>query len=331
MASFSGLRFGVSTTTISIGGVSITTSGESGQAYLNGKYQKTEAKTIEKLREALKERQWVAVKRCLFNIAEIAQKVLVDSKSEESIELAKRYATNASVPEVMRTKLLAAFASTNDSHVISWLLKQPAFKDSAKDELIQRLVDEALKKNNPYEATELIARHLHSGYSAQETASKKVFKYFFNKGDLAHSEEIMMGHFTKGYSSYEGLAQDIFDSHLRSGNLRAAENCLRKHYTKGYSSSDTLVQVLVNHLIKSHNFDEAHAVLNRNMTKGYSSHTDLEKYIMWQEIAFLKSAKKNVKNGKPCAGSLHKFNQTKLKIRSKKAFFLSSLLLRAII
>jgi hypothetical protein len=66
---------------------------------------------------------------------------------------------------------------------------------------------------------------------------------------------------------------------------------LLKQPTFKDSAKDNLVQKLVEYLTKKHEFDEAQNLAKRNMTVGYNTHTNLEKYILQKEIAYLKKKK----------------------------------------
>jgi len=241
-----------------LGSCSIMTGGQSIISYgngiisINGVQQKTHIQTIYELKAALINNHCYSVRNLLSDIAVAAQQELVDSKKEENIEHAKAQATSSSTPSELRSKLLGVLANVKDPALRAWLLKQKDFEGTAKDNLIQKLVDESLANNQPQEAGKLIKNHLQAGYSAQEKASDKLFYYYFNKGDL-----------------------------------NSAEQCLQRHYTKGYSSSDKLVKVLVEYLVGGNNFKEARAIANRNMSVGYTEHNKLDKYILERQVEFL--------------------------------------------
>lgn len=276
--------------TITIGGVKMHA--DSGVATINGKSQKTTAKNIAEVNEALQKGYTIALRHCLSNIAVAAEKVLINAKNDDSMALAKRFATSPSVPEDLRTSLLSVFASMDDPVMISWLLAQPDFKDSAKDRLIKRLITEALAKNRPADAENLIVQHLASGLSAQESSSTDVFNYFFNMDDLGNAERILVTHFTRGLSAYEKLAKKIFNFHMEKGQLEQAEQCLAKHYTKGLSERNKLVKAMVEHFLQNGLFDNARVVADRNMDIGGSDHNKMCIAIDRAELAYFKSQKK---------------------------------------
>lgn len=276
---------------ISMGNHSIVCYGD-GTVSINGKTQKTHVDNSDELAKSLKNGHWIAVRECLKNIALSAMKSFLRTGDEQIVQQAKIWASKNTVPEELRNKMLEAFAQTDNPDLINWLLKQPNFKDSAKDKLVQKMVDKALEADEPEDAEKLIKSHLQSGYSAQENASKKLFHYYFNKGKLVDADNVIVHHFTHGYSSYESLAKIMFDFYLYTNNdVKNAETCLRQHYTKGYSASDKLVGALCDYLIKKLQFDEARGIANRNMDNGYSAHTKLEKHILELELAYYKSKK----------------------------------------
>lgn len=244
---------------ISIGGVTMTTGGthRKGTATINGKTIITSAKTMDEVRGALQNRYDVAIRNCLSNIALAAERALINSKDEQAIILAKRFATSVSVPQDLRTILLSAFAGTNDPVLISWLLAQPDFKDSAKKDLVKSLVTKALAEKRPDIAEDLIIRHLESGLSAQQASSSEVFEYFLGLNDLENAERI-----------------------------------LKNHFTKGLSASNNLVTAMVKHLMQNNLFDNAREVANRNMDQGLRRHEEVCHAIDKAELAYLKNPKK---------------------------------------
>jgi hypothetical protein len=295
-----------------------------GSVSINGVKQKAHINNIQELENALNKGHWFSVSNCMVDIAVAAQKVLVLSERPENLELAKAQATSRFLSSELRAKLLGVIAEHRGHDLVDWLLKQEDFNDSARDKLIQAKVDSALDSNKPVEAGSLIKKYLQSGYNAQESASKKLFYYHFNRGELAEADKIIVGHFSKGYNAYEtlakvmfeyyfdkgdflsaermlekhyskgynayeNLARILFNHHLEKNDLRKAESCLQRHFPKGYNSSDKLVKVLVDYLMDLHEYDQAREIAGRNMSVGYNEHTRLEKYIFEQQIAYLKS------------------------------------------
>ena len=243
---------------------------------INGKKQETHVDNLQELEKALQKGYWIAVKRCLGDIIIEEQKKLFLAGN---IEEAKKQALNVCLPFELRNELLGVIASSKDRTIIDWVLVQPSFGDSAKDCLIERLVDEALENDNTLEADKLIKTHLKSGSSAQESASRKLFYYHFNRSDFLSAENVVKNHFTKGYDSYERLIYLLFDHYFSKEDIINAERILIKHYIKGYDSYERLAIRVFDYYLNDNKIDRADEWLKNHYTKGYDSYERLAKRV----------------------------------------------------